>query len=164
MKPTRRSAAAFAAIVTATAGLLAGTAGAASASGVPSFTGPLHHVTTLASTVPGNGDVNPYGVAVVPRSTGDLGQGNVLVSNFNNKANVQGTGTTIVEITPSGHMWQFAGISSHLRGCPGGVGLTTAMTIQFQPEWAGAAMYVLMAAILLVRPRGLFGEKWERFE
>jgi branched-chain amino acid transport system permease protein len=44
------------------------------------------------------------------------------------------------------------------------VGLTTAMTIQFQPEWAGAAMYVLMAAILLVRPRGLFGEKWERFE
>ena len=28
------------------------------------------------------------------------------------------------------------------------VGITTAMTIQFQPEWAGAAMYVLMAAIL----------------
>lgn len=44
------------------------------------------------------------------------------------------------------------------------VGITIAMTIQFQPEWAGAAMYVLMAAILLVRPRGLFGEKWERFE
>jgi branched-chain amino acid transport system permease protein len=44
------------------------------------------------------------------------------------------------------------------------VGITIAMTIQFQPEWSGAAMYVLMAAILLVRPRGLFGEKWERFE
>ncbi|HEY0909882.1 MAG TPA: branched-chain amino acid ABC transporter permease, partial [Bradyrhizobium sp.] len=44
------------------------------------------------------------------------------------------------------------------------VGLTTAMTIQFQPEWAGAAMYILMAAILLVRPRGLLGERWERFE
>lgn len=44
------------------------------------------------------------------------------------------------------------------------VGITTAMTIQFHPEWAGAAMYILMAAILLVRPRGLFGEKWERFE
>lgn len=44
------------------------------------------------------------------------------------------------------------------------VGVTIAMTIQFQPEWAGAAMYVLMAVILLVRPRGLFGEKWERFE
>jgi branched-chain amino acid transport system permease protein len=44
------------------------------------------------------------------------------------------------------------------------VGITTAMAIQFQPEWSGAAMYVLMAVILLVRPRGLLGEKWERFE
>ena len=44
------------------------------------------------------------------------------------------------------------------------VGLTTAMTIQFQPDWSSAAMYILMAAILLVRPRGLFGERWERFE
>ncbi|QCI65951.1 branched-chain amino acid ABC transporter permease [Phreatobacter stygius] len=44
------------------------------------------------------------------------------------------------------------------------VGLVTAMTIQFKPEASGAAMYVLMAIILLVRPRGLFGERWERFE
>lgn len=44
------------------------------------------------------------------------------------------------------------------------VGITTAMTIQFAPIWSGAAMYILMAAILLVRPRGLFGERWERFE
>ena len=132
MKATRRYAAAMAAVVTATAGLLAGTglvAGSASAAGFPAFVGPLHHVTTLASTVPGNGDVNPYGVAVVPRSTGDLGKGNVLVSNFNNKANVQGTGTTIVEVTPSGHEWQFARINRHLPGCPGGVGLTTALTV-----------------------------------
>ena len=76
-----------------------------------------------------NGDVNPYGVAVVPRSTGDLGQGNVLVSNFNDKANVQGTGTTIVEVTPSGHVSQFAKISRNLPGCPGGVGLTTALSV-----------------------------------
>ena len=132
MKATRRYAAAMAAVVTAAAGLLAGTglvAGSASAAGFPAFVGPLHHVTTLASTVPGNGDVNPYGVAVVPRSTGDLGKGNVLVSNFNNKANVQGTGTTIVEVTPSGHEWQFARINRHLASCPGGVGLTTALTV-----------------------------------
>jgi branched-chain amino acid transport system permease protein len=44
------------------------------------------------------------------------------------------------------------------------VGLTTAMTIQFAPQWSGAAMYVLMALILLIRPRGLLGERWERFE
>lgn len=38
------------------------------------------------------------------------------------------------------------------------VGLTTALTTQFVPWASGAAMYVLMAVILLVRPRGLFGE------
>ncbi len=44
------------------------------------------------------------------------------------------------------------------------VGVVTSMTIQFQPDWSSAAMYILMAAILLLRPRGLFGERWERFE
>ena len=132
MKATRRYAAGLAAIVTTTAGLLAGTglaAGAAGAAAFPAFVGPLHHVTTLASTVPANGDVNPYGVAVIPRSTGRLGQGNVLVSNFNNKANVQGTGTTIVQVTPQGHVSLFVQINRHLFGCPGGVGLTTALSV-----------------------------------
>ncbi|MFY9932849.1 MAG: hypothetical protein WAK82_33090 [Streptosporangiaceae bacterium] len=129
MKTARRRAAVLAAFVTL---ILTGTglvAGAAHASGVPAFTGPLHHVTTVASTVPGNGDVNPYGVAVVPRSTGDLNQGSVLVSNFNDKANVQGTGTTVVQVSPSGHRSLFASVGRHLAGCPGGVGLTTALTV-----------------------------------
>lgn len=132
MKTTRRYAAGLAAIVTTTAGLLAGTAlvaGAASAGSLPAFVGPLHHVTTLASTVPSNGDVNPYGVAVIPRSTGHLGRGNTLVSNFNDKTNAQGTGTTIVQISPGGHVSLFAQINRHLLGCPGGVGLTTALTV-----------------------------------
>jgi hypothetical protein len=129
MKATRRYAAGLAAVVITAAGLLAGAAGSASAGGFPAFVGPLHRTSVIASTVPGNGDVNPYGVFVVPRSTGDLFRGNVLVSNFNNKANVQGTGTTIVEVTPSGHQWVFAKINRNLRGCPGGVGLTTALTV-----------------------------------
>jgi hypothetical protein len=132
MKPTRRSAAALAAIVTATAGLLAGTgltAGTASADSFEAFTGPLHQVTTLASTVPGNGDINPYGVAVVPRSSGHLKKDDVLVSNFNDKANAQGTGTTIVQVTPHGKVSLFARINPRLSGCPGGVGLTTALTV-----------------------------------
>jgi len=58
------------------------------------------------STVPMNGDVNPYGVAFVPNSfntgAGPLKRGDVLVSNFNNKQNLQGTGTTIVDISKSG--------------------------------------------------------------
>src|ERR1039458_5260565 len=57
----------------------------------------------IASTVPANGDVNPYGIAIVPESVGDLTEGSVLISNFNNSSNLQGTGTTIVQITPRGH-------------------------------------------------------------
>jgi hypothetical protein len=132
MKTTRRYAAGLAAVVTTAAGLLAATglgAGAASASGFPAFVGPLHHVTTLASTVPANGDVNPYGVAVIPRSAGNLREGSTLVSNFNDKTNAQGTGSTIVEITPRGHVSLFAKVSRHLAGCPGGVGLTTALSV-----------------------------------
>ena len=128
MKATRRYAG-LAAIVTAAASLLAATAGSASAQGFPAFVGPLHHTSVIASTVPGNGDQNPYGVAVIPRSTGDLVRGNVLVSNFNDKANVQGTGTTIVEVTPSGSTSVFAQINPNLASCPGGVGLTTALTV-----------------------------------
>ncbi len=130
MNPVRRYAAAIAAIVTSTAGLMAGSgmfAEAASASST--FTGPLNTVTTLASTVPANGDVNPYGVAVVPRSTGNLHQGNVLVSNFNDHTNTQGTGTTIVQVTPGGQVSQFARIGNLGGACPGGVGLTTALSV-----------------------------------
>lgn len=86
-------------------------------------------ISTVASTVPANGDVNPYGVAVVPVTTGSLKQGNILISNFNNSANLQGTGTTIVQISPNGNVSLFAQIdASNLPGpCPGGIGLTTAL-------------------------------------
>ena len=97
----------------------------------PTFLGHLHFTKKIASTVPGNGDVNPYGVAVVGRSQGRLHRGNILVSNFNNSANQQGTGSTIVQISPRGHVGLFAQISSRgLPGlCPGGIGLSTALVI-----------------------------------
>lgn len=44
------------------------------------------------------------------------------------------------------------------------VGVVTALAVQFFPESSGIAMYLLMALVLLLRPRGLFGEAWERFE
>lgn len=93
-----------------------------------SFIGSLK-VTPGASTIPANGDVNPYGVAVVPRSSGKLVRGHVLISNFNNGKNLQGTGTTIVDIAPNGTLTVFAQISAaKLPGaCPGGIGLTTAL-------------------------------------
>ncbi len=61
------------------------------------FLAGLSHITTVASTVPANGDVNPYGVAIVPVTMGALVKGSVLVSNFNNSSNLQGTGSTIVD-------------------------------------------------------------------
>ncbi len=101
-----------------------------------SFIGPFDNIRTVASTVPGNGDVNPYGVAIVQATTGALVQGNVLVSNFNNSANLQGTGTTIVEIAPNGKVTLFAALAaSALPGsCPGGVGLTTAL-VELRSGW-----------------------------
>jgi hypothetical protein len=104
--------------------ILGGTSLARAAS---SFIGPLNNITTLSSTVPGNGDVNPYGVAEVPVTKGSLVAGNFLISNFNNEKNFQGTGTTIVQISPNGDFSQFARINPHSVFCPGGVGLTTAL-------------------------------------
>jgi hypothetical protein len=92
-----------------------------------SFIGGLNKITTLTSTIPANGDVNPYGVALVPHTTGKLVEGQFLVSNFNNSANQQGTGTTIVEISPGGSLSLFAQINPATTNCPGGVGLTTAL-------------------------------------
>jgi uncharacterized protein (TIGR03118 family) len=77
------------------------------------------------STVPANGDQNPYGVAFVPEGfegQGVLRPGDLLVSNFNDKDNVQGTGTTIVRITPDGQRSVF------FPGDPG-LGLTTALGV-----------------------------------
>jgi len=93
-------------------------------------------VITVAPTVPANGDVNPYGVALVTQSVGNLVAGNILVSNFNNSGNLQGTGTTIVQISPTGTQTLFAQINAEtLPGpCPGGVGLTTALSV-FQTGW-----------------------------
>lgn len=103
-------------------------AATASAAG-GSFTHSFDTVQTIKSTVPPNGDVNPYGIAVVPVTKGKLEARDVLVSNFNAKSNSQGTGTTIVEISPNGKKTVFAHIAARaLPGpCPGGIGLTTAL-------------------------------------
>lgn len=91
----------------------------------------LDIVNQVASMVPANGDVNPYGVAIVPRSVGMLTRGQILVSNFNDANNDQGTGTTIVQVSPEGRVSLFARVdpASVAAGCPGGVGLTTALVV-----------------------------------
>lgn len=77
------------------------------------------------STVPANGDVNPYGVAFVPHgfpSGGPLHPGDIIVSNFNNSANLQGTGTTIVKVNNGNSPTLF------FQG-QAGLGLTTALGV-----------------------------------
>jgi hypothetical protein len=95
------------------------------------FLSQLTRISTLTSTVPANGDINPYGLAMVPSSVGKLQAGDLLVSNFNGKSNNQGTGSTIVQVSTSGKLSLFSHISAHgLPGsCPGGVGLTTALSV-----------------------------------
>ncbi|PPK41423.1 hypothetical protein B0G57_1309 [Trinickia symbiotica] len=90
----------------------------------------IHRHTTLINTVPDNGDQNPYAIAIAPVSAGAVKQGDVLVDNFNNAANLQGTGSTIVDYRPdTKQMTLFASIPRELKGCPGGIGLSTAMTM-----------------------------------
>jgi DNA-binding beta-propeller fold protein YncE len=81
--------------------------------------------TQSASTVPANGDVNPYGIAFVPAGFpkgGPLMPGDLLIANFNNSDNLQGTGTTIVRVTPS------LQTSVFYQGPPG-VGLDTGLAV-----------------------------------
>src|SRR5579864_9202521 len=86
--------------------------------------------TRVVSTVPANGDGNPYGVAFVPRNFpagGTINPGDVLVSNFNNAptmtgGNLQGTGTTIVDVPPNGPLTLFFQSSTP-------TGLTTALNV-----------------------------------
>jgi hypothetical protein len=96
------------------------------------FTKPFKTVTQIGSTVPADGDVNPYGIVNVATSSGKLVAGDILISNFNDAENKQGTGSTIVQLTPSGHQSLFAQITPASLGsetCPGGIGLTTALAI-----------------------------------
>ncbi len=79
------------------------------------------------STVPSNGDVNPYGVAFVPKNLpnngGVLKPGDILVSNFNNNQNLQGTGRTIVRVDKTG------AVSTYYTSPANAPGLTAALGV-----------------------------------
>ncbi len=95
----------------------------------------IHKHKFLTSTIPDNGDVNPYAVVVAPATVGAIQKDDVLVDNFNNISNLQGTGTSIMRYRPGTKETKlFAQVSPKLKDCPGGVGLTTAMTM-LQTGW-----------------------------
>jgi len=117
----------FAPLLATAAYLLAGSALAAEQKGLLET---LKRHSIVTSTVPANGDQNPYAVIIAPVSAGRIKQGDVLIDNFNDKNNLQGLGTTIVDYNPTTKKLSlFAAIPRNLPQCPGGVGLTTAMTM-----------------------------------
>jgi hypothetical protein len=124
-------AAALAAVVASVAAVAVAPASAAPMPFLAHFNSVDVVASTVPTTGPGAGDQNPYGVANVPFSTGNLVRGDTLVSNFNSSTNLQGTGTTIMQVAPGGQVSQFAQIDANtLPGpCPGGVGLTTALSV-----------------------------------
>jgi hypothetical protein len=109
------------------------------------------------SIVPSNGDVNPYGVAFVPRTL--LGNtviqsGDILVSNFNNGANLQGTGTTIVRVTPQGAQSLFfqspvKGLTAALAVLSDGIVIAGSL-----PTLDGTSATVQPGSLLFIDPRG----------
>jgi hypothetical protein len=109
---------------------------------------------------PAQGDQNPYGVAVVNQTIGKLTAGDVLVSNFNDAANHQGTGSSIVEVSPSGKANVFAVVPSPTR--TRATGLTTALValrsgfviVGSLPAPGGSARAARAGALTIVSPQG----------
>jgi hypothetical protein len=90
----------------------------------------FHRLSTIATTVPDNGDLNPYALFVAPVSSGMIKKGDVIVDNFNNVSNLQGTGGTILIVDPATRATRlFAKLPQNLSQCPGGIGLSTAMAM-----------------------------------
>jgi hypothetical protein len=87
----------------------------------------------MSSTVPPLGDLNPYGVAIVPfgfPSGGSINFGDILISNFNNSNNLQGTGSTIVKLTAGGAIAPNGSATVFFEGStPAPFGLTTALGV-----------------------------------
>ena len=129
----------------------------------------LHKHAILTSTVTDNGDLNPYAVVVAPVSAGRVNAGDVLVDNFNNVSNLQGTGTTIVDYTPSTRKTTlFSKLSQHDPRCPGGIGLSTAMTmlksgwiiVGSTPSTDGTTKTKGNGCLLVIDPTGNVADVW----
>ncbi len=99
-----------------------------------SFLKNLDDITTIGSTVdPTNGDQNPYGLDVAKRTAGLIRAGDLVICNFNDRVNVQGTGTSIVVLHPhAGATPTHIRANEELLGCTAlAVGATDAI-------WAAA--------------------------
>jgi len=129
----------------------------------------FHKHVVLTSTITDNGDLNPYAIIVAPVSAGIIQKDDVLIDNFNNLSNLQGTGTTIVDYSPATKKTKlFAKIPQHLPQCPGGVGLSTAMTmlksgwiiVGSTPSTDGTTRTKGDGCLIVLDPNGNVAEVW----
>ena len=129
----------------------------------------VHRHIMLTSTVPDDGDQNPYALIVAPVAAGKVQQGDVLVDDFNDLSNLQGTGTTIVDYRPSTRQTTlFANLPHQVAQCPGGIGLTTAMTmlktgwviVGSTPSRDGTTRTKGPGCLLVLDPNGKLAEVW----
>jgi hypothetical protein len=129
----------------------------------------FHKHIMLSSTITDNGDLNPYAIIIAPVSAGHIQKDDVLVDNFNNLSNLQGTGTTIVDYSPATKKTTlFAKLPQHLAQCPGGVGLSTAMTmlksgwiiVGSTPSTDGTTRTKGDGCLIVLDPSGNVAEVW----
>ena len=141
----------------------------ARAADAPGLLSNIHRHITRTTTVTTNGDLNPYAVVVAPVSAGKIQQGDVLVDNFNDISNLQGTGTTIIDYNPATRRTSlFANLPQKLAQCPGGVGLTTAMTmlktgwiiVGSTPSTDGTTRTKGDGCLLILDPNGRLAGVW----
>jgi hypothetical protein len=73
----------------------------------------------IGSTIdPKYHQLNPYGLAVASKTSGHLTKGDLVVCNFNDKQNVQGTGFTVVALHPApGSKARLIVADKKLTGC-----------------------------------------------
>jgi hypothetical protein len=129
----------------------------------------IRHHAPLTSTVPDNADLNPYAVWVAPVSAGKVHAGDVLVDNFNNVSNLQGTGGSIIAYSPETKTTTLvAALPRQMPQCPGGVGLTAAMAmlrtgwiiVGSTPSTDGTTRTKGPGCLLVVSPDGQMVAAW----
>ncbi len=114
----------------------------------------------VISTIPSNGDLNPYGVTFVPKGFpfgGAIHAGNILVANFNDSANVQGTGSTITRVADNGTTSTFfQGPPGEVLGLDGGLEALTRgfVLVGNVPAGPSAANPVGQGSILVLNKFG----------
>jgi hypothetical protein len=143
--------------------------GQAAADEAPGLLATIHRHITRTTTVTENGDLNPYAVVIAPMTAGKIRQGDVLVDNFNDVSNLQGTGTTVIDYDPATRKTALVTrLPQHLGQCPGGIGLTTAMTmlksgwiiVGSTPSTDGTTRTKGQGCLLVLNPEGEVKAVW----